>query len=239
MLKKILNAFRSKSDKKPISKMSNQYNELTEEELHERFSVLDFTWIKGDNTGNSERFVRINSVDLGNGQPTRFIQFQGGNRINVDLISEYMAMFPKAPDNVNFNPAPQATPQILQLQKPDQKKPTTTSVESISYGESQVKNNTHDENSPIYKLLSKQKKNMIDVSIKLKMNLPSKELYTVLIDSFEGAESEVINYIIDGIEIDEIKKSLAESIKKNYYNLTPKVAPEKPSKSTKSTETAN
>ena len=237
MLKKILKAFRSKSDKKPISKMSNQYNELTEEELHERFSVLDFTWIKGDNTGNSERFVRINSVDMGNDKPSRFIQFQGGNRINVELVNEYMAMFPKAPDNVNFNPVPQVAPQIPV--QPQQKKSTTTSVESISYGESQVKNNTTDENSPIYKLLSKQKKNMVDVSIKLKMNLPSKELYTVLIDSFEGAESEVINYIIDGIEIDEIKKSLAESIKKNYYNIAPKAAPEKPSKSTKSTETVN
>jgi activator of 2-hydroxyglutaryl-CoA dehydratase len=43
-------------------------------------------------------------------------------------------------------------------------------------------------------------------------------LYNVLIESFEGAESEVIDFIINGIEIDEIKKSLADSIKKNYYS---------------------
>jgi hypothetical protein len=188
--------------KKPISKMTN-YKELTPEELHEKFSELDFLWIKGDNSGDTERYTRI----AGNAENT-FVVFQSGNRINLDLIDEYMTSFPKSHESLNLNSvpaAPVATPFYQPL--------VQASVQSISY--ESVPSSSSD--SPLFKLLEKRKKNMVDVSIKLKINLPSKDLYNVLIESFEGAEDEVIDYIISEIEIDEIKRSLSESIKKNYY----------------------
>jgi hypothetical protein len=212
MFGKLKRLFKSEI-KKPISKMSN-YSELSPEELHEKFSAFDFTWIKGDNTGNTERFVKVSANDP-NGP--KFIVFQGGNRINVDLMDEYMAMFPKAPSDVIFESAQNQAPQLTQpLPIPNQqnKSRVETSVQSISYADQ----NNINSDSPIYKLLAKQKKNLVDVNIKLKINLPSRDLYNVLIDSFEGAEDDVIDFIINGIEIDDIKKSLADSIKKNYYN---------------------
>lgn len=223
-----------KEIKKPISQMSN-YNELSPEELHEKFSAFDFTWIKGDNTGNTERYVRIAANDP-NGP--KFAVFQSGNRINVELINEFMTTFPKAPSDVMFETAQPVNipaPQPQQFQQMQNKAKVETSVQSISYAESQNINSE----SPIYKLLAKQKKNLVDVNIKLKINLPSRDLYNVLIDSFEGAEDEVIEFIINGIEIDDIKKSLADSIKKNYYNKvvvdkTP--APSKPKKVLTETE---
>jgi hypothetical protein len=82
--------------------------------------------------------------------------------------------------------------------------------------------------SPIYKLLNKQKKNIVEVSIKLKLNLPPKELYGVLSSSFDDAEKEIIEFVLDGIDIDDIKKSLSDSIRKGYYNLETKSESIKP-----------
>lgn len=207
MFNKIKNIFK-KQTKKPLSKMSN-YSDLNLEELHEKFSEFDFTWLKGDNAGDTERYSRMA------GTPEhKFVVFQSGNRINVDLIDEYMTTFPKTHGSIDLNPKAQqsTTPKVVPSNQTVQ-----TSVQSISYNESQSSQLSE---SPIFKLLEKQKKNMVDVSIKLKINLPSKDLYNVLIESFEGAEDEVIEYIINGIEIDDIKKSLSDSIKKNYYNKT-------------------
>ena len=190
--------------------MSN-YSELSLEDLHEKFSEFDFTWLKGDNAGDTERFTRMA------GTPEhKFVVFQSGNRINVDLIDEYMTTFPKSPSTLDLNAIPNQSPD---LRLPAQVS-ASTSVQSISYVETKAPVN----DSPIFKLLEKQKKNMVDVSIQLKINLPSKDLYNVLIESFEGAEDEVIDYIINGIEVDDIKKSLSESIKKSYYSKpeTPK-----------------
>jgi hypothetical protein len=206
VFKKIFNP----TPKKPISKMSN-YSELSLEDLHEKFSEFDFTWLKGDNAGDTERFTRMA------GTPEhKFVVFQSGNRINVDLIDEYMTTFPKSPSTLDLNAIPNQSPD---LRLPAQVS-ASTSVQSISYVETKAPVN----DSPIFKLLEKQKKNMVDVSIQLKINLPSKDLYNVLIESFEGAEDEVIDYIINGIEVDDIKKSLSESIKKSYYSKpeTPK-----------------
>jgi hypothetical protein len=200
ILKKIFNP----TPKKPISKMSN-YSELSPEELHEKFSEFDFTWLKGDNAGDTERYTRMA------GTPEhKFVVFQSGNRINVDLIDEFMTTFPKSPATLDLKGLTTQLP--VTIQQPQI--PVSASVQSISYVETKPPVN----DSPIFKLLEKQKKNMVDVSIQLKINLPSKDLYNVLLESFEGAEDEVIDYIINGIEIDDIKKSLSESIKKSYYS---------------------
>ena len=67
----------------------------------------------------------------------------------------------------------------------------------------------------------------MEVSIKMKLNLPPKELYGVLSTSFEDADNEIINFVLDGVDIDDIKASLAESIKKSYYSIGSKQELEK------------
>ena len=59
------------------------------------------------------------------------------------------------------------------------------------------------------------------------MNLPSKDLFGVLSSSFEDAEKEIINFVLDGVDIEDIKLALAESIKKNYYLQGQSSKPEK------------
>ena len=62
----------------------------------------------------------------------------------------------------------------------------------------------------------------MEVSIKLKLNLPSKELYGVLSTSFEDADKEIIEFVLDGVDIEDIKASLAQSIRSNYYSVEEK-----------------
>jgi hypothetical protein len=208
----ILSSLFNKKDKK---KKKMEISELTINDARSYYSAFDFQWIKGDDMGMDEKYKGIILND-----DISFIEFQSGKRINTELLNEYMIMLPAQPvQNEPFNPAPS------QVRSNDQ-----TTVTSIIYDDS--KNSQND--SPIYKLLKKQKKNMVDVSIKIKLNLPPKDLYTVLSGSFEDAEREIIDFVLDGVDIEDIKASLADSIKKSYYEKM-----EKPKTSDKRTLVTN
>ena len=192
---------------KKKNKNTTQMPSLSEssiEELIGRFCPMEFEWIKGDYASTREAFKSI-SDDGG----MKFIIFMSGKRINVDLLDEFMIYFPAPPKQAL---PPQQPAKSQQAQK-------NSSVTSIVYDDP---GQTMSEDSPIYKLLQKQKKNPVEVGIKLKLNLPSKDLYTVLSSSFEDAEREIIDFVLDGVDIEDIKRALAESIKKNYYSLNAK-----------------
>jgi len=183
--------------------------EKTIPELKEELQKSDFMWTKGDKMGNAERFEDIVS-DESTGM--NFVTFQGGGRINLELLDEYMDKFPAAKVNLNsLNPQTQDpilnVAQIEQPVKPQQAKNVVSSVEV--------------EESPIYTLLKKQKENWVNVNISLNLNLPPKSLYGVLISSFDDADSEITNYITEGIDIEDIRAALAESIS-SYYGSTKK-----------------
>jgi len=188
------------------SKKSKQMeiSEQSMQELYARYSSMDFQWIKGENLSTVEKFKGINT----NGEYI-FIEFESGRKINSDLMEEYFDFFPASDIDFTKNPT-QAPPKIL---PPLTKNSTVTSI--IYEGDSSKKD------SPIYKLLKKQKNNQVEVSIKIKLNLPPKELYSVLLNSFEDAEKEIIDFVLDGVDIDDIKKALAESIQKSYYSASP------------------
>lgn len=177
-------------------------SESSTEDLIRQFSPMEFEWIKGEFLSTREAFKSI-SEDGEN----KFLIFQSGRRINMELMEEFMIYYPAPPKQVT------APPQ--QTAKPQQSK-GNSSVTAIVYDEP---TQGLSEDSPIYKLLKKQKRNPVEVGIKLKLNLPSKELYSVLSSSFEDAEREIIDFVLDGVDIEDIKRALADSIKKNYYAL--------------------
>ena len=71
--------------------------------------------------------------------------------------------------------------------------------------------------SPIKQLLKKQKENLIPLNLTLKVNLPPKALFDVLIDSYNNAEEEILNFAVDKVDLEAIKQSIKESIQTNYY----------------------
>ena len=200
-----------------IFKKKNKMNFAgkTLEELDTELKNSDFQWIKGEQTGIVEKYHSV--VEVGE---MKFVSFQGGGRMNVELLSEFMDLFPATP--IDFG-IPQPAPANHQSKKSADKK---GSVNSVDYGSSvQV----GVEESPIYKLLKKQKPNWVNVNISLKLNLPTKSLYNVLVTSFEDAETEIASYVTEGVEIEDIRNAIAESIKTSFYE-TKKTSSVKPVK---------
>lgn len=192
--------FSSLFKKKDKKKVTMEINEQTINDARTYYGAFDYQWIKGDDISMTERYKNISLIG-----ELAFIEFESGKRINSELLEEFMIMLPAQPKiTKSQNPNPP-------VQIPQQ---SASAVTSIIYED--AKNSNPD--SPIYKLLNKQKKNMVEVSIKIKLNLPPKDLYTVLSGSFEDAEKEIIDFVLDGVDIENIKASLADSIKKNYYN---------------------
>jgi hypothetical protein len=186
--------------------------EKTLPEVKEELSKYDFQWIKGDKMGNVEKFLDV-SPDEATGMT--FVEFKGGGRINVELLEEYLDKFPAT--KVDFKDEPVITEPSLEQSIQGNNLPSTYDKQASRNTVSSVQL----EESPIYKLLKKQKENWVNVNITLKLNLPPKSLYNVLISSFDNADDEIINYITEGIDIEDIRSALADSIS-NYYDATQK-----------------
>lgn len=201
-MRKIISLFKIKKEDPPM-----EVKEKNLEDLNRKYEGMMFEWIKGDLSGTTNRYKEIKMIG-----DNFFIEFIEGGRINEDLVDEYTLYYPAPPQIQN-------SPSVIER---------SSSVTSIIYNES---NSHSDPDSPIYSLLRKQKKNMVEVSIKIELNLPSKDLYNVLSTSFEDAESEIIKFVLDGVDIEDIKKSLSDSVKRNYYS--------KPSSEKKETKKIN
>jgi hypothetical protein len=175
------------------------------EELREDLSKMDYVWVKSDQMGNTEKYKDIEK-DESTGMT--FLTFNSGRRINLDLLNEYMDSFPASPVDFGKDIEPtspdriNAIPSTQQDISPKREKNTVSSVQV--------------EDSPIYTLLKKQKNNWVNVSISLKLNLPPKSLYSVLISSFDEAETEIVDYVTEGIDIEDIRAALGESILAYY-----------------------
>lgn len=181
----------------------------TLEEVEADLKNSDFQWLKGEHMGVVEKFKEI--IEEGG---MKFLVFQSGGRMNVDLITEFMDIFPSSP--VRFDSSsPSFSPNSSPAPQPPAQK-GKASVNSINYGSPVIPGV---EESPIYKLLKKQKPNWVNVNISLKLNLPTKSLYNVLISSFDDADSEIANYVTEGIEIEDIRNAIAESIRSSFYEV--------------------
>jgi hypothetical protein len=198
MFEKIKNIFKIKK-----GYMSENKEDISVDILNRRFANHDFQWIKGENLMNVVHYKNIVQQD-----DQFFICFSDGTRINYEILEEYMTWFPSQRKEVK--PQPQVTQPTTQSQ---------ASVSSIKFGDSP---NVISEasQSPIYNLLARQKKKPVEIELKIKVPLPSKDLFNVLTSSFDDAETEIIQFIIDSIDIDDIRNTLSKSIRENYYGTS-------------------
>ena len=157
--------------------------------LHEQYSQLQFQWIKTERLGEICQYKNIDTE----GEDV-WINFTDGSRINSELINDYILTMPK--EDFKNPPLPPKDRIIKEGQEP----PKPKSLDN-----------------PIQALLKKQKPNIQSVSLDISVNLPSKELYTILHSSFEDADDQITQYILDNLDIDAVKKSIIESIKNIHY----------------------
>ena len=182
--------------------------EKSYEEIVEFLQDKDFQWLKGEQMGNIEKYK---SVEADEATGMIFVNFRSGGRMNVELIQDYLDVFPSTGSDFTLQEFIEPTPAAITSPKKQQ---------PASGSRAQAKNSVSSielEDSPIYTLLKKQKPNWVSVNISLNLNLPTKNLYGILTSSFEDAETEVINYVTEGIDIEDIRAALSESIL-SYYD---------------------
>jgi hypothetical protein len=193
MFEKILKYFNK--DNKAMEKEEPSLKSLTD-----TFKNQDFQWVKGENMMDIENFQKVSQSG-----DDFFIEFKSGRRIKYSLLEEYLTWFPSVTVVTQAPPVESPTPVNVKQAE----------VTSIKYQEVSEKNGVPE--SPIYSLLARQKKKDVEIGINIKVPLPSKDLFNVLISSFDDAENEIIQFIIDSIDLEEIRSTLSRSIRENYY----------------------
>ena len=80
--------------------------------------------------------------------------------------------------------------------------------------------NQSTQKDPIHDLLGKKKKSNVPVKIEVELDLPSKELYDMLVDTFDGAYESIMNYILSNDGMKYIKLCVQKSLN-SYYGYVP------------------
>jgi hypothetical protein len=175
-------------------------------ELKEEYSNFSYQWIKGDNLSLVQHYADL--IEEGG---KKFMVFTDKSRMSLDLLDEYMVRVEKGFED-----------------KISQATISTNSIEDVSRGvmarDTRTVQTIINEESPIFSLLARQKTNWVDVDLKLSINLPPKSLWDVLMNSFDDAEKDILEYVTKDLDIEVVRQSLRESIKdiyKKQKNTTP------------------
>ena len=179
-------------------------NDIDLENLDKELSAFLYKWTKGENNGQLCQYENVFKEATSG---IIWINFKGGSRINYELLNDYMIQVDK--QEVSNTPV-SITRASLHERIPSGNGP----VRNVQLAET-FQSKTQEEN-PIVSLLQKQKPNWVEVGIKLKLNLPTKNLYGVLTTSFEDAENEIIEFVVNDLDLEIIKDSLRINIKEIY-----------------------
>lgn len=169
--------------------------EIDIEFLDKELKPFLYKWTKGDSSGGVCEYESVFK------EPTTgviWINFKDGTRINYALLGEYMIQIDSS---AIVHSEPIINPEYQQ-------------VRNVMLADSKPVINVPD--NPIVSLLEKQKPNWVEVGINLKLNLPTKSLYSVLSSSFEDAEEEIIEFVVRDLDIELIKESLRINIRDIY-----------------------
>ena len=180
--------------KRKIKNMEN-VEEIDIEFLDKELKPFLYKWTKGDSSGGVCEYESVFK------EPTTgviWINFKDGTRINYALLGEYMIQIDSS---AIVHSEPIINPEYQQ-------------VRNVMLADSKPVINVPD--NPIVSLLEKQKPNWVEVGINLKLNLPTKSLYSVLSSSFEDAEEEIIEFVVRDLDIELIKESLRINIRDIY-----------------------
>jgi hypothetical protein len=152
-----------------------------------------YQWTKTERLGMVTEFKDI----VSEGEMI-FIEFADGSRINAELLDEFLIK-----TNIES--------ELLEI--------TDTVPQPIlpeAAGSAKVRISDKHQDTPLHALLKKQKPNLVNVDISIELNIPGPELYKVICSSFDGAEEEVAEWVVQGINMETIKNIIKEGLKKYY-----------------------
>lgn len=174
--------------------------------------IKQYQWIKGDNFG---KVVEVEKED------DKFLYFTDGSQIFKNVVKEFL----KEVKDGNL-PLPGGDEIAAKLEESIEavaEQPKAT----IQVSSPKTKSNLSKVDNPLKQLVSKlSKKNVESFSTTFGLNIPSKDIFSMLNETFEDDSSELIDVItqsaIDQIEINKLQEFLKEEVTnyiKNYYNV--------------------
>lgn len=179
----------------------NKKNMISSEKIEELKGYLSgfskYQWLKTERAGTVTEFLNVAVEQDG----ALWIEFMDGSRIKYELLNEFLLK------TNNPNELLDVETPVSALEKP------LNGVGKVSVRNAPQKVVA---DNPIHTLLKKQKPNPVLIDISLELNIPSAELYNVVCQSFDNADEEIVNYIVSGLDIEMIKNSVKEAIKKYY-----------------------
>jgi len=182
----------------PFKKKNKKSKEMisTEERLFalkEDLSRYQFyQWLKGEHAGVVSEYRDVCIEHDG----AVFVEFMDGRRCNVEQIGEMMLK--------TNNPG-----EILDVEPAAQTQVNNANGTKVRISDKPIE-------SPLTALLKKQKPNPVNVDISIELNIPAPELYKVICGSFENAEDEIADYVVQSINMDSIRAIIKDGLKKYY-----------------------
>jgi len=174
--------------------------------------IKQYQWIKGDSFG---KVVELEKED------NDFLYFTDGSQIFKNVVSEFL-------EEVKDGslPFPGGEEMAAKLEESIES-PIATQKATIQVSSPKTPSNLSTVSNPLKQLVSKlSKKNVESFSTTFGLNIPSKDIFSMLNDTFEDDSSELIDVItqnaIDQIEINKLQVFLKEEVTnyiKNYYNV--------------------
>ncbi len=157
--------------------------------------IEQYQWIKGEKAGNVE--IVDHTEDI-NG--VHWIYFKSGNRVNKDLLNEFLYRIYDDSDILNI-------------------KDDISTKQNSQINENNSNKTIKKQKSPIRILLEKQSINSKEaISVGIIVELPKKEIFNILKDSFpDELEDELISMVLEeSIDKKNLEESIKDSIKKYY-----------------------
>ena len=157
-----------------------------------------FQWVKGDRVGEIVEW----EGEIISEEGINFLVFQDGSRGNEALLGEFFLEINSI--NEPLIDAEFMKPQESQRMIPRETNPPLQRVEAAPPTAVKV--------HPISTLLADSKKTKTTVNISLVAEIPPIELMRVLADSYDDGQEQVLNYLSNTIDLEDIKKQIAKEI---------------------------
>ena len=162
-----------------------------------------FQWLKGEHSGKVVEWHGdiINDEDLG----ANFLQFKDGSRANETLLGDWLLEVRSANfEDLILQPELANQTQTAYTQPVVTPAPQTYSQQTIAT-QSVI-------SSPIQQILKDSKKTKSTVTASVVVDIPPINLMAVLSETYEDGEAQVLKFIAESINLEDIRQQLANQI---------------------------
>ena len=159
-----------------------------------------FQWVRGDQMGKI-----VTAVTTINDDNMEFFVFEDGSQCNTQLVGEWILPISN-PAEAPYLPEPEP------IKAPRQEEVV----------KKEVKTQPPAELNPVYDLLEMSKKKKTKMQITLDLEMPSDELIKVIVDSYNGGDTHIANYLVRSVNNDSVMDQIRLIVKQKVDAVTKK-----------------